>query len=262
MEIDHGGKEFMNYFIDEIKKINIEHLYIGIEYKEKFFNRKGYISTGSRELDNLLDYGIEPFRVYEFYGPAGTGKTIVLQQIVANSFIEYKNEYAYYLDGEGNFNPSLIINMLRYHENEKAMKQIIYARVRRKEHLEKLIKKIPEKKEEPSVVVIDGFTDIIRGNSFSKDPKLLHSYIRRILTEIHDLKEKMEIPIVISAKVYSVMHEIFSDSYAPYGGLAQKSMVNKLIHLTKEKNFFRAMDAYGLKPTAFFKITNEGIKDL
>ena len=252
----------MSYFKDKIKKMNIKYFYNGIEYREKFFNRGGYISTGSRELDNLLDYGIEPFKIYEFYGPAGTGKTVVLQQITANSFIEYKNKNAYYLDGEGNFNPNLIMKMLKHHDNEKAMKQIIYARVRERSRLEKLIKKISEKRGELSVVVIDGFTDIIRSDASSMDPGLLHSYTRKILLELHNLKEGMEIPIVISAKVYSVMHDVFSESYTPYGGLAQRSMVNKLVHLTREKNYFRAIDAYGLKPTAFFKITDEGIKDL
>lgn len=252
----------MSYFEDEIKKMNIKYFYSGVEYRERFFNRGGYISTGSRELDNLLDYGIEPFRIYEFYGPAGTGKTAILQQITANSFIEYKSENAYYLDGEGSFNPNLIMKILKQYGNEELMKQIIYARVRGGDHLEKLIKKISEKRGKTSVVVIDGFTEIIRSGVSSMDPGLLHSYIRKILLELHNLKEGMEIPIVISVKVYSVMNEVFSESYAPYGGLAQRSMVNKLIHLTREKKFFRAIDAYGLKPTAFFKITDEGIKDL
>ena len=252
----------MKYFINEAKKIGIKYFYNGKKYRDKFFSRGGYISTGSKELDNFLDYGIEPYKIYEFYGPAGTGKTVILHQIVANSFIEYKSENAYYLDGEGNFNPNLIMNMLKYSGNEESIKKIIYARVWRREHLEELIKKIPKRNRKASVVVIDRFTDIIRDEFTTKEPKLLHSYIRKILLEMHNLKEAMGIPIVITVKVYSVIDDIFSNTYAPYGGIAQRSMVNKLIHLTKEKNFFRAADAYGLKPTAFFRITDEGVKDL
>ncbi len=248
----------------KLKNIEIRHIYIGSEYKERFFTKKGYISTGSQELDSLLDYGIEPYKIYEFYGPAGTGKTILLHQIVANSFEENPDAYSYYMDGEGNFNPELLLRLLEKNERGEAIKHVRYSRVKRAFHLTMLIEKILEKRnlEDVNVIVIDNFTDIIRGEIDGRDPRAIHSYTRKTLLELHNVKEALEIPIVLTVRIYGVMHEVFSEAYEPYGGLAQSSMVNKLVHLTKEADFFRAIDPYGLKPTALFKISEEGIKDI
>lgn len=254
--------DIMPTLIEEIRRTGLKYFYTGEEYKRKYFIRGGYISTGSKELDNLLDYGIEPLRIYEFYGSAGTGKTILLHQIIANSFLEYKRKNAYYLDGEGNFNPHLIKKLLKYNENEEAIKQVIYARIRGLRHLEELIKKISNRRGEASIVVIDGFSDAVRRDFSKSDPGILHSYNRKILLDLHNLKEWMEIPIIITVKVYSLIQNVFSEAYEPYGGLAQQCMVNKLVHLTKEEEFYRAIDPYSLKPTAFFKITERGVSDL
>jgi|GEM_PF-211228 RecA/RadA recombinase len=249
---------------ERLSQENVSHLYRGEDYKELFFVKQRYISTGSQELDRLFDYGIEPYKIYEIYGPAGTGKTILLHQIVANSFEENMLGYSYYMDGEGNFNPELLLRLLEKKGKREHIKHVRYSRVKGASHLSMLINKILEKKreEDVNVVVIDNLTEIIRAEVNRRDPRAIHSYTRKLLLELHNIKEELAIPIVLTVRIYGVLHDVFAEAYEPYGGLAQSSMVNKLISLTKETDFFRAIDPYGLKPTALFKISEEGISDI
>lgn len=233
------------------------------EYREKVYSRGPYISTGSRELDALLDYGIEPLKMYNFYGPAGSGKTFLLHQIVANSFLEYThhNYCAVYLDGEGGFNANLLVRLLKANNlPADAIRSVLYSRVSTYVELLLLLDKLSKVKKRVSIITIDNFPGVI--NRSLANPKMLHGYLRNLMMKLHSLKEALEAPAVITSRVYSTLHELFPDSYEEYGGLALRSMVNSVIILSKEGTFFRAMDGFGIRGSALFRITDEGIRDL
>ncbi|MEM0057055.1 MAG: hypothetical protein QXH96_01075 [Candidatus Geothermarchaeota archaeon] len=247
----------------DFTSINLKYLYNAAEYREKVYSKGPYISTGSKELDTLLDYGIEPLKMYNFYGPAGSGKTFLLHQIVANSFLEYAhyNYHAVYLDGEGNFSIDLLLKLLRANCLPiEAAKSILYSRINTHVELLLLLNKLLKMKKRISVIVVDNFPDVISRNLAR--PKMLHGYLKHLMIKLHSLKEELEVPVVITSRVYSILHELFPDSYEHYGGIALKSMVNSVIGLSKEGTFFRAIDGFGSKGSALFRITNEGIRDL
>ncbi|MFX1371094.1 MAG: ATPase domain-containing protein [Promethearchaeota archaeon] len=73
------------------------------------------LHTGYKELDYLLDGGIHPGRITEFYGHTCTGKTQIIHQIIVNSYLpENKdglNGGILHIDTNGDFSPERIIQL-------------------------------------------------------------------------------------------------------------------------------------------------------
>ncbi len=59
----------------------------------------GRLPTGAKELDHLLGGGVEPDCVTEFYGEAGSGKTIVCLELTRRVALE--GRWVFYIDTEG-----------------------------------------------------------------------------------------------------------------------------------------------------------------
>lgn len=240
---------------------NIALIYRGIEYKNLLFEVPPSISTGSESLDALLSHGIEPLKLYMFYGPAGSGKTILLHQIAVNTAI--LDNKAVYLDCEKSFNPTLIKRILKRYKAEQKINNILYKKIRYPGELEFLFNKLTSQKD-LGILLIDNFDQLLKLYSSDEplDPGTIHLLTRQILMRLHYLKEKKKIPIVITNRVYSNIDELISKAYLPHGGLAIRNMVNKSIHLMKEGTFIRAVDMYSNKPSSMFRIKNDGVYDL
>jgi len=83
------------------------------------------LSTGSKELDRILNGGLESQSTIEFAGMFGSGKTQIMHQACVNlqcddmiiadkevlSENEFENRKAVYIDTEGTFRPERIIQM-------------------------------------------------------------------------------------------------------------------------------------------------------
>ena len=240
---------------------NIALVYRGIDYKNLLFEVPSSISTGSESLDALLSHGIEPLKLYMFYGPAGSGKTILLHQIAVNTVV--LGNKAVYLDCEKSFNPTLVTRILKRYNAEHKISNILYKRIRYPGELEVLFNKLSNQGD-LGVLLIDNFDQFLKLylSNESRDPGTIYMLTRQILMRLHYLKEKKKIPIVITNRVYSNIDELISKAYLPYGGLAIRSMVNKSIHLMKEGSFIRAVDIYSNKPSSMFTIKNDGVYDL
>jgi len=236
------------------------YLYSGEQYKNLYYSMKSYITTGSKDLDRLLDYGIEAYSKYLFYGEAGSGKTIISHQILANCFknIDYKDTYAVYIDTEGNFSPKLLSTM---YGSEDILGRVYVKKVYEYNTLVNLLEKIPYTFNEIGIVIIDNLNDPLA--SISLSPSMLHILLRKIIFLLNTIKEKFSCPIIITARVLSRPHVFSVDYIKPKGGIALISMVNKAIHLSYiEKNYRKALRENYKKPAAIFKITERGIEDV
>lgn len=241
------------------KKIAVT--YSGLEYKNMLFEVGPTISTGSESLDSLLDHGIEPLKLYMFYGPAGSGKTIILHQIAVNAVSTgYK---VLYLDCEKSFSPGLITKIAGRFNVQEDIDKILYKRIKYPGEFEFLFNKLSNQ-DGINVILIDNFDRFIKlyASELHPDPGFLHALTRQLLLRFHYLKEVLKIPIVITNRVYSNIDDVVADSYLPYGGVALRSMINKSIHLMKEGGFIRAIDIYSNNPSSMLTIKNDGVYDL
>ena len=96
---------------------------------EKWF-KIGRITTSSRELDNMLDGGIQTMRIYEFFGPAGVGKTQLCMQLSINTQLPEEkgglDSKVVYVDTEGGFKAERILQICRFRglDGEKLLRGI------------------------------------------------------------------------------------------------------------------------------------------
>ncbi len=235
--------------------------YSALNYKNLLFELGPSISTGSEALDSLLDNGVEPLKLYMLYGPAGSGKTILLHQIAVSAVLNTTK--ALFIERGHSFNPNLITNIAKRFGVSNVTKHILYKRVRYPGEFEVLLNKILSEVDF-NILLIDNFDQFIKLylNENLTDPGLTYTITRQLLLRLHYVKEIKKIPIVITNRVYSNIRELIAHSYIPYGGIALRSMVNKAIHLMKENKFIRAVDVYSNKPSAILMISEDGVHDI
>jgi len=235
------------------------YLFTGTSYKKLYYKMKRFITTGSKELDRLLDYGIESGMKYLFYGEAGTGKTFLLHQIIANTYKndDYIDSKLIYIDLEGNFSTSLLTSL----SDEKILRRVFVVRYREPDKIIEIMKRLLFGNDKIGIIVVDNISGVT--NLEEKEPSISYIYMKQIMYVLNLIKEKYFIPIVITARVYSKPHVYSTDYIRPRGGLSLLSMVNKIVYLSKrEQNIFHAIDEYSDMPAAFFKISDKGIEDV
>lgn len=71
-----------------------------------------HFSYVSFRLDLLLRGGFLTKGIYEFYGSAGSGKTILIDTIVINIMTNYDDIEALYLDTKGDFSAMRLYNIM------------------------------------------------------------------------------------------------------------------------------------------------------
>lgn len=71
------------------------------------------ISTGSKNLDDLLLGGIESHAITEFYGAAGSGKTQICHTLSVIATHSNENGKVIYVDTEGKFRPERLVTIAR-----------------------------------------------------------------------------------------------------------------------------------------------------
>ncbi len=199
----------------------------GLEVMEK---RKavGKISTGSKELDNLLGGGIETGAITEFFGQFGSGKTQIALQAAVNVQLPVEkgglNGTAVFIDTEGTFRPERIMQIAAAKglDPKEALKNIMVARAYNSDHQMLLAEKAGEIAEEKNVrlVVIDSLTSHFRseysgrGELAERQQKLnrhLHS-LQRNLADMHN------IAVVVTNQVMANPGMMFGDPTTPIGG--------------------------------------------
>lgn len=240
-------------------------IFKALEYRSLYYDAPDPIPTGSKALDDFLGgYGVRPFNIYLFYGPAGSGKSFLLHQLIRNSFInpERRDKYSIYIDLADNFRIELLYKLFSLGDFKHCIKKVLYTRIYRLTSLLRLLDTIINRYDSNSIniLALDNFMEVFKLEDM--DPLEIHLNVRYILLKLHYISFNFKIPILLTSRVFSKLDEVFSDSYEFRGGLALRSMVNYLIHLSRSNSIFRASDPYGEKPSALFKITDEGICDL
>lgn len=122
-----------------------------------------FITTGSKNLDNLLLGGIETQAITEFYGEYGTGKTQLCHALSVN--VQLPKERggleagAIYIDTEKTFRPSRVKEIAEAKELDpiNALKNIYVAKAVNSSHLLLLVKELGRKIMETKarLIVID-----------------------------------------------------------------------------------------------------------
>jgi len=252
---------------------------LGIRFKtakevklERLSVRK--ITTGSKNLDDLLGGGIETKTITEFYGEYGTGKTQICHQLSVNVQLPPErgglNGKAVYIDTEGTFRWERIEAMARGMnlDPDEVMENIFYQRAYNSDHqmaiVEELFSFVPENN--VKLVVIDSVTSHFRAEYPGRENLAMRQQkLNKHLHQLVRLAEAYNIAVVVTNQVMARPDVFYGDPTQAVGGhvLAHTPGVRVQLRRAKgNKRIARVVDAPHLpEGEAVFLITDEGIRD-
>lgn len=246
------------------------------EYEKK---RKDieYITTGSKNLDNLLGgKGVESKSITELFGAFGSGKTQLALSLAVNVQLPKENGgangKAVYIDSEGTFRPERIKQLAEGigANPERVLKNIFVARALNSDHQILLVEKISEmiKNGEPiKLLIVDSLTAHFRAE-FTGRGQLAdrQQRLNRYLHDLMKLAEQRNLAVLVTNQVMANPAMMFGDPTTPIGGNIVGHMSTYRIYLRRGKKDTRVakmIDSPNLPDSeTVFMVARDGLKDV
>ncbi|MGD0728526.1 MAG: DNA repair and recombination protein RadA [Candidatus Micrarchaeaceae archaeon] len=234
----------------------------------------GKISTGSKELDELIGGGLETCSITETYGRFASGKSQIGFQVSVDVQLPKEkgglDGNVLFLDCEGTFRPERIESIAKAKglDPEKTLENIFVIRVTTTEQqvltLERADKLIQEKN--IKLIVVDSLTALFRSEfigrgALGERQQKLNQHIHRLQI----LADKYNLAVYITNQVMDNPGILFGDPTTPIGGnvLAHAATTRLYLKKSKEdKRIARLVDSPNMpEGEVVIKITPNGIKD-
>lgn len=152
-------------------------------------------------IDKLLEGGLEPGCITNFYGPAATGKTNVAKCAVVSAVNGGKK--VVYIDTEGGFSVERLEQMAG--SVKKYTDNIILLEPKTWEDQGKAVRKIESvlKKEPVGLIVVDSIVALWRVTIDDDNHVLVNKELATQLSVLSKLAREYSIPVLITNQVYS-----------------------------------------------------------
>ena len=231
------------------------------------------ISTGSKNLNDLLSGGIETQAITELYGEYGSGKTQICHTLCVK--VQMPKEQgglssgAIYIDTETTFRPERIAEIAETYnlEPEDILSKIIVAKAYNSAHQELIVREVGRliEKEKIRLLIVDSAVAhyraefLGRGTLAERQQRLnrfMHNLLR--MTEVHNLA------VVVTNQVQAAPDVFFGDPSRPTGGHVVAHTSTYRIYLRKagKNRIARMMDSpYHPEREAVFILNQKGIDD-
>jgi DNA repair protein RadA len=188
-----------------------------------------YITTGSKNLDNLLGgRGIQTKAITEAFGAFGSGKTqLALSLAVGVQLPEEQggaNGKAVYIDTEGTFRPERVRQFAEGigANPDKVLKNILVARAFNSDHQMLLLEKVSEliKNGEPiKLMIIDSLTAHFRAEYAGRGQLAdRQQRLNRYLHNLMKIAEMNNLAVYVTNQVMSDPAQLFGDPTKAIGG--------------------------------------------
>ncbi len=237
------------------------------------------ITTGSKNLDDLLGGGVEIKTMTEFFGEFGSGKSQICHQLSVNVQLpleqgglstEDKVAKAVYIDTEGTFRWERIEQMANCLglDPDKVMENIFYIRAVNSDHqmaiADELMDLIP--KENIRLVVVDSVTSHFRAEYPGRENLAVRQQkLNKHLHQLGKLAEVFNTAVVITNQVMARPDVFYGDPTQAVGGHVLYHAPGIRVQLKKargNKRIARMVDAPHLpEGETVFAITECGIRD-
>ncbi len=231
------------------------------------------ISTGSKNLDDLLAGGIESQAVTEFYGEFGSGKTQICHTLCV--MVQQPKEQGglsgtvVYIDTENTFRPERIVGIAqaRGYDPDPVLNGIIVAKAYNSSHQELILGELGARVREFRVrlVIVDSAVAHYRAEFLGRGTlserqqrlnKFMHALVRT--AEIYNLA------VVATNQVQSSPDTFFGDPTKATGGhvVAHTSTYRVYVRKTGKNRVARMVDSpYHPEREALFVLDEKGIDD-
>ncbi|HEV8358916.1 MAG TPA: DNA repair and recombination protein RadA [Candidatus Thermoplasmatota archaeon] len=245
----------------------------GTEVWEKRQNL-GRITTGSKNLDELIGGGVESQAITEFFGEFGSGKSQICFQLGVNVQLPMDkgglDGDALFIDTESTFRPERIIQIAEALslDGKEALTRCHVARAYNSHHQILLMDKANEiAKEHPvRLLVVDSLTAHFRAEYLGRGTladrqQKLNKFIHQLqrFADVHDAA------VAVTNQVHSKPDMFFGDPTKPVGGHVVAHASNMRLYLRKSKGgkrIARLIDSPNMpEGEAVFGVTEEGVRD-
>ncbi|RLJ02771.1 MAG: DNA repair and recombination protein RadA [Candidatus Aenigmatarchaeota archaeon] len=250
---------------------------MGFETAENVYEKRkqiGKITTGSKNLDNLLGGGIETGAITEAHGAFGSSKSQLAFQLAVN--VQLPKEKgglegtAIFIDTENTFRPERITQMAKALnlDPHKVLKNIFVGRAYNSDHQILLVNKAKDVLKERNVklLIVDSLTSMFRSD-YSGRGELAprQQKLNRHLHELQKISEVYNLAVYVTNQVMANPAIMFGDPTTPIGGniLGHAATFRLYIRKSKDqKRIVKLIDSPCLPDAeTVFRVTEEGIRD-
>jgi DNA repair protein RadA len=230
------------------------------------------ISTGSKNLDELLGGGIETRAITELYGEYGTGKTQICHTLcitVQQEENESHKSRALYVDTENTFRPERIasISSARKIDPKIALENVIVAKAYNSSHQEVIIQESPNVIDlhKIKIMIVDSIVSHYRAEFLGRSVlSERQQRINRLLHILLRIAETCKIAVVITNQIQSSPDAIFGDPNKATGGnvMAHTSTYRLYLKKAGKNRIARMVDSpYHSEREVLFALNEQGIGD-
>ncbi len=254
----------------------------GFESGDKVFERRKTvkkITTGSKDLNELLGGGVETQAITEFFGEFGSGKTQICHQLAVNVQLPEEegglNGSAVIIDTENTFRPERIIQMAEAKglDGNEVLKNIYVAQAYNSNHqmllvdnAKELAEKLKKEGKPVRLIIVDSLMSHFRAEYVGRGT--LADRQQKLNRHLHDLMKFGELynaAIVVTNQVMARPDILFGDPTKPVGGHIVAHTATFRVYLKKSQGdlrIARLIDSPHLpEGEAIFKVTERGIED-
>lgn len=234
------------------------------------------LTTGSRELDELLGGGLETQTITELYGEYGSGKSQVCHQLCVNVQLPPDRGGlgggALYIDTENTFRTERIVQMAEHLglDPEEVFKNIIFAEAYTSDHQTFLVENADKVVKENNIrlIIVDSLTSHFRSEYLGRE--MLAERQQKLNKHMHKLirlARAFNAAAVVTNQVMAKPDVFFGDAVHPVGG-------HIVAHTSRTRVFLRKSARGPLRIARLvsspylpegerdFKITEQGIEDV
>jgi DNA repair protein RadA len=234
----------------------------------------GKITTGVKELDNLIGGGVETEAITETYGRFASGKSQLGFQLAVNVQLPRDkgglDGAVLFIDTEGTFRPERIEQIAKAAgmDSKKTLENVIVVRAITTEQqiltIERADKLIMEKN--IKLIIVDSLMSLFRSEFVGRGAlNERQGKINQHLHKLQMLADKFKLAIYITNQVMDNPGILFGDPTTPIGGNILAHAATTRLYLKKskeEKRIVRLVDSPSMpEGECVMKITTMGMKD-
>ncbi len=232
----------------------------------------GHITSGSKNLDDLIGGGFETQAVMEVFGEFGSGKSQLAHQLAVTVQLPKEKggmeAKGIFIDSENTFRPERIVQIAENYglDPKQTLANIYYARAYNSDHQMLLAEKTEDilKKGDVKLVILDSLTSTFRSEYVGRGTLAVRQQkLGRHLRKLHQLADMYDICIFVTNQVSTAPDTFFGDPTRPIGGHILGHSATMRIYLRKSKQgrrIARLVDSPNLpEGEAIFLVTSKGV---
>ncbi len=274
-------KGFSDAKVDKLLKEACKFVPMGFTSATKYHEKRQdvvYLSTGSAELDRLLNGGIESGSLTEVFGEFRTGKTQLCHTVAVTCQLPTENGggsgKCMYIDTEGTFRTERLIPIAERlgMDPDEVLENISYARAYNSDHQNALLVQASASmaKEKYSLLIVDSATSLYRTDYNGRgELNTRQIHLAKFLRTLVNLAETYGVAVMITNQVVATVDGAAAmfgaDPKKPIGGHIMAHTSTTRLYLRKGRGETRICKIYDSpnlpESEAVFAITERGVAD-